>query len=53
MEFYLFNSTEPKKYCQEREQHDGGVAYVCQEDCQLGHVEFSVINQDKEQNQTN
>ena len=53
MEFDLFDPTEAEEYGEEREQHDGGVADVRQEDRQLWHVEFSVINQDKEQNQTN
>ena len=37
---------------EDREEHDGGVGDVRQEDGQLGDVELSAVDEDKEENET-
>ena len=43
---------EAEEDCEDREEHDGGVGDVRQEDRQLGHVKRAVVDENKEENET-
>ena len=43
---------EAEKDGEDREEHDGGVGDVRQEDRQMGHVSLVVVDEDKEENET-
>ena len=53
VELDLFDSTEADEDGEQGEEHDAGVTDVSEEDSQLRHVELSVVNQDKEEDQAN
>ena len=45
--------TKSQKYCKNWENHNGSMADISEEDRKLRNVKFTMINQDKEENQTN
>ena len=48
----LLLPAEAQEDGEDREEHDGGVGDVRQEDSQLGHVELAVVDENKEENET-
>ena len=46
-------SAKSQKYCKNWENHNGSMADISEEDRKLRNVKFTMINQDKEENQTN
>ena len=51
MELDLFDPAEADEDGEEWEEHDGGVADVREEDRELRDVQFSMINENKEEDQ--
>ena len=48
----FFLPAEAEEDGEDREEHDGGVGDVRQEDRQMGHVSLVVVDEDKEENET-